>query len=282
MSRPLRIEYEGALYHVTSRGNHKSAIFEDDEDRRAFLSLLSDVVSGMGWVCYGYCLMSNHYHLIIETPRANLCRGMRQLNGVYTQASNRRHGRVGHLFQGRYKSIIVDADVYLLELSRYVVLNPVRANMVDDVSQWPWSSYAAMAGLEKVPSLLSVNPVLAHFSRQRDKAQQLYANFVAEGVNKESVWSDLKQQIFLGHDDFVSKVQEKAKGECLDSNIPKVQQLAPARSLQDIAAIHENRNAAIVAAYKTGVYSYSQIADYFNIHFTTVGRLIRAEGRMLQ
>jgi len=168
-----------------------------------------------------------------------------------------------------------------LELSRYVVLNPVRANMVEDASQWPWSSYGAMVGMESTPSFLSVEPVLELFSANRGKAKQLFANFVAEGVNRESIWSELKQQIFLGHDDFVSNVQGKAKGLCLDSNIPKAQQLAPAKSLQEIAEIHKERNFAMLAAYQTGVYSYSQIADYFNVHFTTVGRIIRAEKKML-
>jgi len=276
MARALRIEYEGALYHVTSRGNHQSEIFDDDEDRDIFLKILTDVVSHMGWVCYGYCLMSNHYHLIIETPHANLGKGMRQLNGVYTQTSNRRHGRVGHLFQGRYKAIIVDAEAYLLELSRYVVLNPVRAGMVKDVSEWPWSSYGAMTGEDDIPSLLSTGALLSHFSEQQAKAQELYATFVAEGVGRKSIWSDLKQQIFLGHDEFVVSAQGKGKGLCLDSNISKVQQLPPAKPLQEIAAMYESRNAAVVAAYQTGVYSYSQIADYFNVHFTTVGRIIRA------
>ncbi len=282
MARPLRIEYEGALYHVTSRGNHKSAIFTDDEDRHAFLELLADIVSDLGWICHAYCLMSNHYHLVIETPNANLCKGMRQLNGVFTQASNRRHGQVGHLFQGRYKSIIVDADAYLLELTRYVALNPVRAGMVKDVSQWVWSSYRAMAGLEDIPGMLSVDPVLACFSGQKSEAQQLFANFVAEGINKQDIWSELQHQIFLGHDDFVAKVQAKAKNLSLDSNIPKVQQQAPAKSLKDISAEYANRKDAIVAAYQTGAYSYSQIANHFNIHFTTVGRIVRSGRKVLQ
>lgn len=254
----------------------------DDQDRYAFLELLADIVSDLGWICHAYCLMNNHYHLIIETPNANLCKGMRQLNGVFTQASNRRHDQVGHLFQGRYKSIIVDADAYLLELTRYVALNPVRAGMVKDVSQWAWSSYRAMAGLEGVPAMLSVEPVLACFSPDESEAQQLFASFVAEGVNKQDLWSELQHQIFLGHDDFVAKAQAQAKNLCLDSNIPKVQQQAPAKSIKEISDEHENRSDAIVAAYQTGVYSYSQIANYFNIHFTTVGRIVRSERKTLQ
>ena len=130
MARPLRLEFEGALYHVTSRGDRREDIYETDADREAFLSLLGAVCDRYHWVCHAYCLMGNHYHLLIETPDANLSRGMRQLNGMYTRTFNIAHGRVGHVFQGRYKSIHVDADEYLMELARYVVLNPVRATMV--------------------------------------------------------------------------------------------------------------------------------------------------------
>jgi REP element-mobilizing transposase RayT len=118
MSRPLRIEFSGAYYHVTSRGDRREAIYEDDEDRKSFLEIFRDVVEAFEWRCHAYCLMSNHYHLFVETAHGNLSKGMRQLNGVYTQWSNRRHRRSGHLFQGRYKGILVDTDGYLLELSR--------------------------------------------------------------------------------------------------------------------------------------------------------------------
>ena len=124
MARPLRIEYPGALYHVTSRGNAREDIFFDEKDRQRFLATLAHVIRDYHWICYAYCQMTNHYHLLIETPEANLSRGMRQLNGVYTQALNRRHGRVGHIFQGRFKALLVEKDGYLLELCRYIVLNP--------------------------------------------------------------------------------------------------------------------------------------------------------------
>ena len=140
MARPLRIEYPGALYHVTSRGDRQEAIFDDDQDRTALLNVLSEVVSRFRWRCHAYCLMGNHYHLMIETPEANLTKGMRHLNGVFTQWSNRRHKRSGHLFQGRYKAILVDRDSYFLELARYIVLNPVRAAMVKHPRLWAWSS----------------------------------------------------------------------------------------------------------------------------------------------
>ena len=146
MARPLRLEYSGALHHVTSRGNGQAAIYLGDEDRRDFLRLLGGVVEQARWRCHAYCLMDNHYHLLIETPEANLSKGMRQLNGPYTQRFNRRQGRVGHVFQGRFKSILVERDAHLLEVARYVVLNPVRAGMVRSVKDWPWSSYRATAG----------------------------------------------------------------------------------------------------------------------------------------
>ena len=131
MARPLRIEYPGAVYHVTSRGNARKKIFLDDIDRDEFLATLGWVVERFGWGCHAYCLMDNHFHLLIETPKPNLSLGMRQLNGVYTQRFNRRHKRVGHLFQGRFKAILVERDSYLLELARYIVLNPVRIPIGD-------------------------------------------------------------------------------------------------------------------------------------------------------
>src|SRR3989338_752543 len=149
MARPLRIEFPGAFYHVTSRGDRQEAIYEDNEDRRSYLGILGDVVERFNWLCYTYCLMENHYHLVIETLEGNLSKGMRHLNGVYTQVSNRRHNRVGHLFQGRYKAILIDKDSYWLEVSRYVVLNPVRAGMVKEPGGWPWSSYNATVGSEE-------------------------------------------------------------------------------------------------------------------------------------
>jgi REP element-mobilizing transposase RayT len=147
MARPLRIEYSGAVYHITSRGNAREKIYIDDQDRENFLGVLGEVVRKYNWLCHAYCLMDNHYHLLVETPDANLSIGMRQLNGVYTQLYNRRHRRTGHIFQGRYKAILVDKDNYLLELSRYVVLNPVRARLAKLPEHWKWSSYGATAGV---------------------------------------------------------------------------------------------------------------------------------------
>ena len=279
MSRPVRIEFPDAFYHVTARGDRREAIFDDDQDRRTFLSTLEQVVNRFNWVCHAWCLMDNHYHLLIQTPDGNLSKGMRQLNGVYTQASNRRHGRVGHLFQGRFKAILVDSDAYLLELTRYVVLNPVRAGMVNSPADWPWSSYRASAGLEPAAPWLAVDGLLAQFSGQRGLAQTRYAQFVAEGIKAVSPWLSLKGQVFLGDEQFVQRMQACMRADARDDvQIPVVQRRPPPASLPEIKRDAESRNAAIVMAYATGAYSYQQIADYFGIHFTTVGKVVRRGG----
>jgi len=181
MARPLRLEFPGALYHVTARGNHQEDIYEEDGDRLEFLSVFQEVCDRYNWICHAYCLMSNHYHLLIETPDANLSKGMRQLNGVYTQAFNRKHNRVGHLFQGRYKAILVEKDSYLFELSRYIVLNPVRAQMVRSAVNWRWSSYRAMIGQIKTPVFLESDWILSAFGKRKSKAIIGYKKFVSEG-----------------------------------------------------------------------------------------------------
>ncbi len=147
MARPLRIEYPGAVYHITARGNGRQAIFHDDRDYLKFLEIFVKTQERYNWLCHAYCLMGNHYHLMIETPEANISKGMPRLNAAFSRAHHKRHETVGHLFQGRFKGIVVDRESYLLELARYVVLNPVRAGLVARPEDWPWSSYRATVGL---------------------------------------------------------------------------------------------------------------------------------------
>jgi len=275
MARPLRIEYPGALYHVTSRGDRQEAIFEGDQDRTAFLNVLGEVISRFRWRCHAYCLMGNHYHLMIETPEGNLTKGMRQLNGVFTQWSNRRHKRSGHVFQGRYKAILVDRDSYFLELARYIVLNPVRAAMVKHPKQWKWSSYGATSGTAETLAWVTTDDLLAQFSKRRAAARRKYQDFVAEGMGKESIWKDLQGQIYLGDDDFVEQMRSKLEEREEDVNIPRIQQRAPAPKLSALRRQYKNRDDGIRAAYQTGAYSYQQIGKEFGIHFTTVGRIVR-------
>lgn len=279
MSRPVRIEFPDALYHVTARGDRREAIFDDNQDRQMFLATLEQVINRFNWVCHAWCLMDNHYHLLIQTPDGNLSKGMRQLNGVYTQASNRRHRRVGHLFQGRFKAILVDGDAYLLELARYVVLNPVRASMVGNPADWPWSSYRASAGLEPAAPWLAVDGLLAQFAEQRGRAQARYAQFVAEGIKAVSPWAGLKGQVFLGDELFMQRMQANMRVDAReDVQIPVAQRRPLPASLQEIERGAANRNEAIVTAYATGAYSYQQIADHFGMHFTTVGGIVRRDG----
>ena len=188
MSRPLRISDPGALYHITSRGDGRENIYLIEEDREVFLSIMGEVYNKFNWQFHAYCLMSNHYHLLVETPRANLSKGMQYLNGVYTQQFNRRHRRVGHVFQGRFKSILVEKESYLLELARYIVLNPVRAHMVHSPSEWVWSSYLATAGQVLPPSWLSIDSLLSVFRHCKQTSISSYQQFVTgKEINKRQL-----------------------------------------------------------------------------------------------
>ncbi len=198
MARPLRLEFPGALYHVTSRGNACAPIDTGDADRHRFLARLADVALRDNGLRHAFCLMDNHDHLVLETPAGNLSKGMRQLNGMYTQQFNQSHQRVGHVLQGRSKAILVERDSYLLTLCRYVVLNPVRAGIVVHIETYRWSSSRATVGLSPCPVWLQTDWLLGQCSTDRLQAQQLYGQFVQDGMDQPSPWHDLKGQMFLG------------------------------------------------------------------------------------
>ena len=283
MTRPLRIEFPGAVYHVTSRGNARQPIFLDDDDRETFLATLAWVVERFDWRCHAYCLMDNHFHLLIETPQPNLSRGMRQLNGVYTQAFNRRHHRVGHLFQGRFKGILVERDSYLLELSRYIVLNPVRAKSVKRPERYPWSSYRAMVGLASLPRLLSTDWVLEQFAKTRSIAQRRYAEFVQAGVGGASPWDNLKGQVLLGDDAFIEKMTPQLNERSAVIEIPKRQRLIHRPSLKKLlagAGSKEDRNKILARAYLEHGYTLTEIGLVADLHYATVSRIIKASEEM--
>ena len=282
MSRPLRLEYPHAIYHVTARGNARAAIFIDDEDRDSHLTVLADCVLRFGWVCHAYCLMDNHYHLMIETPEPNLSAGMRHLNGVYTQRLNRRHGRVGHVFQGRFKAILIERDSYLLELCRYVVLNPVRAKMVMDVAQYSWSSYRAMVGNAPVPPWLHTDWLLSQFGKSRAVTRRKYAEFVAQGIEEISPWVNLKGSVLLGGDHFVESIrcQIEEKGDLTE--LPTAQKIVHRPSLGSVfsESVRSNkveRDALIRQAYLEYRYSMAAIARVVEIHYSTVGKIISGD-----
>ncbi|MEH6625565.1 MAG: transposase [Motiliproteus sp.] len=277
MSRPLRIEFSGALYHVTSRGNAREAIYLGDEDRDAFLEVLGDVCQRYNWVVHAYCLMTNHYHLFVETPDGNLSKGMRQLNGVYTQRFNHAHSRVGHVFQGRYKAILVDKESYLLELARYIVLNPVRAKMVAHAADWPWSSYRATAGLVTGPDWLAIEWLLSVFSARKKSAQSKYGEFVKAGDKHSSPWSELKNQIYLGDQAFVDDMQCKISADASLSDVPAIQKRQVAKPLEHYVNTYPNRDTAIAMAYQSGGYSLKEVGDYFGLHYSRVSRIVRGK-----
>lgn len=279
MARPLRIEFPGALYHVTSRGNARAAIYIDAADRRRFLDLLTDVVQHANWLCHAFCLMDNHYHLVLETPDGNLSRGMRQLNGIYTQQFNRRHNRVGHVFQGRYKAILVERDSYLLTLCRYVVLNPVRAGVVGAVSEYHWSSYRATVGLDPGPSFLQTEWLLAQFDKDRVEAQRRYGQFVQGGIDQPSPWRDLKGQIFLAQEGFVAGMQAHLAALRTVKEVPRQQRYADRPALQKIfasrpAMTRAERDCTIYEAYWCYGYSMTAIARELRLHDSTISKII--------
>lgn len=283
MTRPLRLEFAGALYHVTARGDRKEAIYLDHDDRIEFLSLVGDVCQRFNWVVHAYCLMTNHYHLIVETPDANLSVGMRQLNGVYTLRFNRRHARVGHVFQGRYHGVLVQKEIYLLELTRYVVLNPVRAGIVEQARRWPWSSYSAMTGDAIAPAWLHTDWLLAQFAASRGEAVGRYRRFVADGINAASPWSALKHQAILGDDAFVARFHDPKRAETL-SEISKAQRRPLAGDLAGYG-IRYQRDEAMARAYLSGAYTMKEIADFFHVHYMTVSRAVQKHeqrSRMLE
>ena len=283
MARPLRIEYPGAVYHVTSRGNARADIFDDSVDRQTFLLLLESVVNRFNWICHAYCLMDNHYHLLIETPDGNLSIGMRHLNGVYTQSFNRRHKRVGHVFQGRFKAVIVEKESHLLELCRYVVLNPVRAGMVSAPRKWRWSSYGATSGILKNEPYLTTDWILGQFDRTRSEAQTKYRQFVKEGMaEKERPWEKLKGQIILGSDAFIEHVREFLKGKEHYAEIPRLQRTAGRPPLEALFPAGEEftkkeRNSVIIKAHVKYGYTLGEIAKHLEIHYTTVSKVVKAE-----
>jgi REP element-mobilizing transposase RayT len=277
MARPLRIEFPGGLYHVTSRGDRREDIYLNDADRKRWLELLGEVCSRHNWLCHAYCLMDNHFHIVIETVDGNLSAGMRQLNGVYTQWHNRTHGRVGHVFQGRFKAIIVQRESYLLELARYVVLNPVRAGICAMPEHWPWSSYPAMVGQAHRPNWLHTEWLLTQFGNHYAQAVSAYVDHVRAGVGLPSVWDALQDALYLGDAEFADKSRQTLSNRLLnDSEIPRLQRRARVPPLEVFAAMPD-RNSAILKAYASGRYSQKEIASAFDVHYATVSRIVKVK-----
>ena len=287
MSRPLRIEFPGAVYHVTSRGDRREAIFLTDADRAGLLDIVGTALARFDASALAWCLMGNHYHFVLHTRGPNLSLLMRQINGVYTQAFNRRHAKVGHVFQGRFKAVLVDRDAYLLEVCRYVDLNPVRARMVEEPALWPWSSYRVNAGLYSPPPdwqdrdalwghLLGRCPASA---ADRLQAAELYRALVAAG-REVRLWDKaLREQIYLGDEAFVQRMQTLVgPAQRADVEVPRAQRTLPVTLAQWLRRC-ATRDEAILRAHRESHLSMTDIAHELGLSVSWISRLVAAGER---
>ena len=273
MSRPLRLTFPGGVHHVYARGNERREIFRDPADRRGFLALMAEVSEQYAARCHAYCLMDNHYHLLIETSQANLSDAVRQLNGVHAQRFNRRHGRSGHLFEGRFRSPLVDTDQYLLEAIRYVVLNPVRAGSVRRAEDWIWSSHRAMAGLAEAPKFLAVEGALALFGPDFTGARAMYRRFVDDGLISQQ--KELAMEPVNGSLPFIRALEPRLREHRDDLELARRERFMARPSLAEIfsaAASREARRRAMQAARSRHGYRLREIAEHLGVHYSTVSR----------
>jgi putative transposase len=261
---------------VTARGDRREPIFDDDQDRGELLAIFGSTLERFDAACIAYCLMPNHYHFVLETRRANLSRLMRHLNGVYTQRYNRRHGKVGHLFQGRFKAILVDRDAYLLEVCRYVDLNPVRANLVSHPQDWHWSSYRAHTGISKRPAWLASAMLLRAFAPTEPRGQKTYGEFVAQGRGVRLWDVALRNQIYLGDEHFVGKMLQTNSRKHDVREIPRAHRRPEPRPLEDYLKEGASRDDGIVRSYSDGGYSQTVIAKALGLSVSRISRIIES------
>jgi REP element-mobilizing transposase RayT len=259
---------------VTSRGDNRSPIFFDYDDRQRWLDILALVCTRFNFNIYAYCQMGNHYHLMLETVEGNLSQGMRQLNAFYSQHFNRRHRRVGHVFQGRYKAILVQKESYLLELARYVVLNPVRGGLVNDPQDWRWGSYQSMIGRCDSPTWLDTEWLLGQFGRSPELARIRYQEFVIQGIGKSSPLKDTQHQLVLGDEAFVAR-HRCGLGTREFTAVVKNQRRLGAMELEEYEKAYSDRDEAMARAYATTAFSMVAIGHHFNVSEKTVSRAVR-------
>ena len=288
MSRPLRIEFPGAVYHVTSRGDRREPIYRDDADRTTHLEVIAQAMDQFEAQVLAYCQMGNHYHLVLHTRQANLSRLMRHVNGVYTQAFNRRHALAGHLFQGRFKAILVDKDAYLLALCRYVERNPVAAGIAAAADDWRWSSYRAHVLAVATPPWLDSDGLHGYLlrrpvagERDRKPAAQRYAALVADADGTDvPIWqTGLRQQVFLGDEAFVARMQalaSPARRAAVD--VPKAQRKSPCTWQDCLKRVPERADALRMAYCQCGI-TMTELAKELGLSVSRISRLIAAAGR---
>lgn len=237
MTRPLRIEYAGAFYHVTSRGNERKAVYRSQRDREKFFSYLESATERYRAVVHVYCLMDNHYHLIIETPSANLSQIMHHINGAYTTYFNTKHARSGHLFQGRYRAILMEADAYAKEVSRYIHLNPMRAGFVEHAEKYRWSSCQYYTVKKKAPEWLQRDFILGYFGKRQKTAMKRYQDFLHAGMNQEykNSLGGRSPSVILGGNKFIDEIKTRfLKNKQPDRDLPTLRELSRQPGLSQI------------------------------------------------
>lgn len=271
MARPLRIEFPGAHYLVTSRGEGWDPVFLDKKDRLKWLEILEGVCERFGWVVYAWVQLEDQYLLVVQTRKGNLSSGMRQLNGVYTQWFNRKFDKDGPVFQGRFKSVLFEKEDYLKDLARFVVRMPVSEGLVKDPGKWAWSSFRATVGRETSPDWLGDDELLTQFGKRKSNAAEKFGEFVRDAGKDVPIWEEVKYQSFLGSDDFV---------DLHLNNKTKSRKGAGSRSIKKYLIKGEDEKINMAKAYLEGEFTLDQIAEYFGVHFTTVSRAVKAyEGR---
>lgn len=287
MARPLRIEFPGAFYHVTTRGNERKEIYKSSKDRERFLFYIEVAAERYGAVIHTYCLMNNHYHLFLETPFGNLSKIMRHINGSYTTYFNARRKRSGHLFQGRYKAIVVDTDKYGKELSRYIHLNPVRAGAVSEAEEYSWSSYGYYIGNKSAPEWLKTDFILGYFDKKMIAARKKYKAFVDDVAGRaySSPLKDVVGSTLLGSAAFVNEIKSKYLEERKrDRNIPALRALSDRPTIEEIASVVRGvggdrdkliRKMSIYFCHRYSGLRLRDIGEYFNIGESAVTQVSR-------
>ena len=273
MARPIRLHIPHAFYHVMSRGNAKQTIFAGEADYRRFLELLGATSSRFGVLCRAYCLMGNHFHLLLQPDTCPVSRMMQQLNSGYSQSFNRRHERVGHVLQGRFKSLLVDRDEYFLQVLRYIMLNPVRADLVDDPGAWRWSSFRATAGLSEAPSFLALDDVWRMFAPSESEARRRFVAFVDAGRGLKPPW----EAVVSGSDTFRADIGVALEPHHTVRDFSRRERYAVRPSLESMLSdCHDSaaRCRLMTVAYWRYGYTLREIGTLLGYHESTVWRQI--------
>ncbi len=287
MARPLRITYPGAFYHITSRGNERKQIFKSLADKEKFLIYLESATRRYDAIIHVYCLMGNHYHLLLETPSGNLSQIMRHINGAYTTYFNTKRQRAGHLLQGRFKAILIDMDEYSTELSRYIHLNPIRAKMVDKLQDYRWSSYLDYIGNRKPPAWLERDFILGYFGKRPSIAEKNYRGFIDAKLGKKykSPLTEVVGSAVLGSADFVKEIKKRfIEGKKANRDLPAIRALSSKPTITDIIKEVESafnqqpaqvKNVSLYLCHRHTASSLKQIGRHFNIGESAVSQASR-------